>query len=131
MGKRKHHATRQDEIVIPEDEQWRIIDEAGILQGVGRHSEPEPKNDDSDAERRAQPYPPSLNEDNDEEEQGDLSESIFQAVLLVVPMCFLYSMMDLSVCNILIFRDDCAYLTFRLKLMSNAICTTPYLLGGS
>jgi hypothetical protein len=107
MGKRKRvsQSTTQDDIVIPEDEQWRIIGESSILQGVERHSKLELNDDDSDAERLGEPYIRTLNEDNEEERQtGDWPDSIFQAVLLIVPMCFLYAMMDLSVCNIRLLR---------------------------
>lgn len=135
MGTRKQVSARQpttqDDIVLPEDEQWRIIDNSGILHGVKRPSEPSLNDNDSDDERASEPHTAASTEHNREEGQiDDLFDNLFQAVLLIVPMCFLYAMMDLSVCNNPIARGRLAYHLAR-KLVSNAVCTAPYLLGGN
>ena len=97
MGKRKRArpTTQDDDIVIPEGEQWRIIDESGVLQGIKRPPELGPNDHDSDAERASESY--VRTPDDEDGQAGDLSDSVFQAALLVVPMCFLYATMDLSV----------------------------------
>ena len=114
MGTRKQVSARQpttqDDIVLPEDEQWRIINNSGILHGVKRPSEPSLNDNDSDDERASEPHTAASTEHNREEGQiDDLFDNLFQAVLLIVPMCFLYAMMDLSVCNNPIARGRLAY----------------------
>jgi len=100
MGKRKRArptTQSEDDVVIPEGEQWRIIDESGILQGIKRPTELGTNDHDSDAERASESESYVRIPDDEDGQAGDLSDSVFQAALLLVPMCFLYATMDLSV----------------------------------
>ncbi|KAF7331984.1 hypothetical protein MKEN_00078700 [Mycena kentingensis (nom. inval.)] len=64
IAKRKHDKPP----LISEDEQWRLINNSGVLNRVKKHSETQPL---------------------------DLSEEIFNASLVIVPMCFLLLLMDI------------------------------------
>jgi len=81
MGHRKgkHKRSPQDldrsTMEIPEDEQWRLINESGIIGKVSNIT----KNDDDDSE--ATP----------------LAEEIFSAVLLIIPFSFLLLMMEILI----------------------------------
>lgn len=108
---------------IPEDEQWRIIKETGILEGMTQPStlyrrnapakRQAPKIEeimDSDEEREKEMEPflhhsksdaPRDNEDEDEavedeevEGEEDLPDQIFQAAILVMPLATLFILMD-------------------------------------
>lgn len=103
MGKRKRVSTvktESKETIIPEDEQWRIINESGVLQGLKRPSQVSIDQDSAD-ERSAAAYTPDDSEEEVEEhpseQDEDTPELIFDAILLIVPLCFLYAMMDVSV----------------------------------
>ena len=61
---------------IPEDEQWRLVNESGILSKVSNISK---------------------HVLNDEDEPTTLAEEIFGAVLLIVPFSFLLLMMEMFV----------------------------------
>jgi hypothetical protein len=108
MGKRRRASPQPvtESSLIPEDEQWRIIRQSGILHNVEQATEVELGDDDSDAERASTSFG---QESGQEGHTDDLSERIFQAVLLVVPMCFLYAMMDMSVLRLTSRRDPCAH----------------------
>ena len=62
---------------IPEDEQWRLVNDSGIL-------------DKATSIPRQQPV-------IDEHDVTSLGEEIFGAILLIVPFCFLLLMMEMFV----------------------------------
>jgi hypothetical protein len=62
---------------IPEEEQWRLVNESGILGKV------------SSTPRKQVP--------NDEDEPTILAEEIFSAALLIIPFSFLLLMMEMFV----------------------------------
>ncbi|KLO16322.1 hypothetical protein SCHPADRAFT_823341 [Schizopora paradoxa] len=64
---------------IPEDEQWRLIDQSGILSNI-------PKPDAKDSK-------PKSEEDESSEPFSPFCEEIFQSMLLIIPMSSLYYMM--------------------------------------
>lgn len=92
---------------IPEDEQWRLINASGVLETFKRPSEVFQDAYDSEDERIVAADTGDDESDNEQmtdvEETGETADrldQIFEAVLLIVPLCFLYAMMDLSVfCN--------------------------------
>ena len=61
-------------LVVPEDEQWRLIRESGVLQNIGT-TQPKVSSEDG-------PEP---------------DEEMFNAVLLVIPFSFILLMMDMYV----------------------------------
>ncbi|KAM6495961.1 hypothetical protein JOM56_008667 [Amanita muscaria] len=73
------HATTENEenLVIPQDEQLRLVRESGILQEIDRASPNQPINDDP--------------------EEMPLSEEIFHAVLLITPFSFLLLLMNILI----------------------------------
>jgi hypothetical protein len=78
-GKPKISAQNPDQSAteIPEDEQWRLVNESGILGKVS-----------------------SINKKqvtNDEDEATTLAEELFGAVLLIIPFSFLLLMMEMFV----------------------------------
>jgi hypothetical protein len=84
--------------VIPEDEQWRIIEQTGILDGKNttvRRRTPRLEVVDSEDERELDE--PVSDDEADDPPEDDAPEYIFQAIMLIVPMTFLYAMMDLFV----------------------------------
>jgi hypothetical protein len=66
---------------LPEDEQWRLINETGVLNRL----------------------PSTKDEDN--EEDTPLAEEIFSAVTLIIPFSFLLLMMDMYVLSLLSHRS--------------------------
>ena len=60
---------------IPEEEQWRLVNESGILGKVSRKQE----------------VP------NEEDEATTFAEEIFGAILLIIPFSFLLLMMEMFV----------------------------------
>ncbi|RPD61961.1 hypothetical protein L226DRAFT_535338 [Lentinus tigrinus ALCF2SS1-7] len=73
---------KQDTVDIPEDEQWRIINQTGILKQVPRAA---------DREQRT-------TEGSDEEEGlSPFAEEVFSAAMLTIPMSFLLLMMEILV----------------------------------
>jgi len=81
-GKKTNTTQKSNEqLVIPEDEQWRLINESGLLGKIG---------DDT----------PKLST----EEVPPASDDIFDAVFLIIPFSFLLLIMDMSVpCQSLIY----------------------------
>ncbi|KAF8591449.1 hypothetical protein K439DRAFT_1402075 [Ramaria rubella] len=70
MAKRRNHksfdgATNEE---IPEAEQWRLINESGVLEKA-----------------------------EEKDESPDLADEVFNAILLIIPFSFLYLMMDILV----------------------------------
>jgi hypothetical protein len=82
-GKKTNTAQKGNEqLVIPEDEQWRLINDSGLLRKIG---------DDT----------PELSTKEPDEVPPD---DIFDAVFLIIPFSFLLLIMDMSVpCQSLIY----------------------------
>ncbi|KAI0721907.1 hypothetical protein C8T65DRAFT_734892 [Cerioporus squamosus] len=80
---------KQDTVDIPEDEQWRIINETGILKQIPRDWNPSRP---ADQEQKA-------TEGAEEEEEGlsPFAEEVFSALMLIVPMSFMLLMMEILV----------------------------------
>lgn len=70
---------------IPEDEQWRLIQDSGVLKGYDR---PAARVLHRDADKIS-----SFNANEDA--SGDLADRIFDVILLVVPLTFFYLLMDM------------------------------------
>ena len=66
-----------EKLVIPDDEQWRLINESGLLKTIDAAS-------------------PQLSTEEPDDEYSLVDEA-FDAALLVVPFSFLLFMMDMSV----------------------------------
>lgn len=64
---------------IPEEEQWRLIDQSGILSNVPRPDAKDTRPKDEEEESN-EPFSP-------------FCEEIFQSMLLIIPMSSLYFMM--------------------------------------
>ncbi|CAK5275582.1 unnamed protein product [Mycena citricolor] len=64
---------------IPEDEQWRLINESGVLKNAGKYRVPRPGDENA--------------------EPDSLGEEIFNALLLVTPCSFLLLMMQILIYN--------------------------------
>ncbi|KAF9510224.1 hypothetical protein BS47DRAFT_1384056 [Hydnum rufescens UP504] len=85
MAKRKRQEPKTESSSIPEDEQWRLIQDSGILQD---YDGPNARVLHRDMDRSsAVDEPPS----------GDLADRIFDAVLLIIPLSFFYLLMDILV----------------------------------
>ncbi|PFH51439.1 hypothetical protein AMATHDRAFT_74986 [Amanita thiersii Skay4041] len=69
--------SEQDMLHIPDEEQWRLVNESGILKKL---EVPKPKFSQDQTE---EPLP--------------LGEEIFNATMLIVPFCFLLLMMDILI----------------------------------
>ncbi|KAF8351538.1 hypothetical protein F5887DRAFT_938012 [Amanita rubescens] len=82
-GKKANTAQKGNEqLVIPEDEQWRLVNDSGLLRKIG---------DDT----------PELSTEKRDEVPPD---DIFDAVFLIIPFSFLLLIMDMSVpCQSLIY----------------------------
>jgi hypothetical protein len=74
-------SSHPEPINIPEEEQWRLINETGVLASS-----------------------PADMDDSSEQEETSLADEIFDAVLLIVPVSFLLLLMDMCVffCTILV-----------------------------
>ena len=71
-----------DTIDIPEDEQWRIIQQSGILKQIPTDSKA--AKTDEGAE-------------DDEEGLSPFAEEVFNAMMLIIPMSFMLLLMDMYV----------------------------------
>ena len=79
-------AKKKDAVDIPEDEQWRIINETGILKQIPREWNPSRP---ADQEQKA-------TEGSDEEEGlSPFAEEVFSAAMLAIPMSFMLLMMEM------------------------------------
>lgn len=77
---------------IPPEEQWRLVNDSGILDGLdAKNTRILRRGDDEDTD--------SLIGDDEplEEASGDLADEVFHAILLIVPMSFIYILMDMYV----------------------------------
>ena len=79
---------KKDTVDIPEDEQWRIINETGILKQVPREWNPSRP---ADQEQKA------AEGSDDEEGLSPFAEELFSAAMLAVPMSFMLLMMEMYV----------------------------------
>jgi hypothetical protein len=68
-------------LALPEEEQWRLINESGILKRLSRA--PAPRSESV--------------ENNSDEEDTSTSDEIFNAVLLIIPFSFLLLLMEMYV----------------------------------
>ncbi len=82
-------AKKQDTIDIPEDEQWRIINESGILKQIPREWNPSrPADQGQEVTQGAE---------GDEEGLSPFAEEVFSAAMLTIPMSFMLLMMEMYV----------------------------------
>ncbi|KAI0773844.1 hypothetical protein C8Q74DRAFT_1368392 [Fomes fomentarius] len=71
---------------ISEEEQWRIINESGILKQVPRDQKPQIPIPDA-----------QLSEEEEEEGLSPFAEEVFNAMMLIIPMSFMLLMMEILV----------------------------------
>lgn len=84
-GKKNTAQKSNEQLVIPEDEQWRLVNESGLLKTFGNKN-PEVSTEEPDE------VPPA--------------DDIFDAVFLIIPFSFLLLIMDMSVlCQSLIYTS--------------------------
>ncbi|KAH8118438.1 hypothetical protein DFH11DRAFT_672326 [Phellopilus nigrolimitatus] len=70
---------------VSESEQWRIIEQSGVLKNIPRDT-------------RSAPLPPAgskAEEESDDEPCSPLCSEIFNAILFIIPFSSLYIMMDI------------------------------------
>jgi hypothetical protein len=79
----KNQSQNTPDLQISNEEQWRLIEQSGILKKVPT----------SDHEPTSTSSTPQANQRNDDEEEYPLAEEIFAATTLLVPMSFLLLMM--------------------------------------
>lgn len=86
--KRKQARTQQgaDGESIPEEEQWRIIEQTGVLKNIPRKPSPQ-------IPQRTQSI-----DDSDDDYGISFCDELFNSALLVIPFSSLYIMMDMYVC---------------------------------
>ena len=86
MGKRNHKVPKRESSHtpedIPEDEQWRLIQDSGILK-------------DYDGPEARVLHRDKDNISSENENAGDLADRIFDAILLIIPLTFFYLLMDM------------------------------------
>ena len=70
------------DLQISEEEQWRLIEQSGLLKNVPT-SDHEPTSSST----------PQANQGNDNEEEYPLAEELFAATTLLIPISFLLLMM--------------------------------------
>jgi hypothetical protein len=89
----------EDSIDIPEDEQWRLVNQSGILNQI----------------------PTAKQEDKPAEEPVELAEEIFNAAVIVVPFTFLlvlmevYALLFMCLCLFFILNYDCRLVHFQYR----------------
>ncbi|EIW61746.1 uncharacterized protein TRAVEDRAFT_117733 [Trametes versicolor FP-101664 SS1] len=76
-------ASKSSAIDIPEDEQWRIIEQTGILKQAGTSGSKVPAEGD----------------DEEDYEISPLADEIFRALYLAIPMSFMLLLMEILVHN--------------------------------
>lgn len=72
---------------ISEAEQWRIIQETGLLQQLQKQPEPQ-----------SQPQTVTV---EDDDEGTPFADELFDAILVITPFCFLLTLMEVYVREIL------------------------------
>ncbi|OJT13339.1 hypothetical protein TRAPUB_10105 [Trametes pubescens] len=76
-------ASKSTAIDIPEEEQWRIIEQTGILKQAGTSGSKVPE----------------VGNDEEDYEISPLADEIFRALYLVIPMSFMLLLMEILVHN--------------------------------
>jgi len=76
----KSKAQSSNNAEIPEDEQWRLIRESGLLQQIPQETQQE-----------------TPVETDDDDEENSIFDEIFSAILLIIPFSFLLIMMEILV----------------------------------
>ncbi len=79
----KNQSQNTPDLQLSEEEQWRLIEQSGILKKVPT----------SDHEPTSSSTPPQANQGNDDEEEYPLAEELFAATTLLIPISFLLLMM--------------------------------------
>lgn len=88
MAKRqadKNQSQKTPYIQLSEEEQWRLLEQSGILKKVPPS--------DRGSEPTSSSTPPRANQEKDAEEEYPLAEEIFAATTLLIPISFLLLMM--------------------------------------
>lgn len=78
----KDQSQNTPDLQISDEEQWRLIEQSGVLKQVPT-SDHEPTSSST----------PQANRGNDDEEEYPLAEEIFAATTLLIPISFLLLMM--------------------------------------
>lgn len=78
----KNPSQNTPDLQISEEEQWRLIEQSGLLKKVPT-SDHEPTSSST----------PQANQGDDNEEEYPLAEELFAATTLLIPMSFLLLMM--------------------------------------
>lgn len=78
----KNQSQNTTDLQISEEEQWRLIEQSGLLKKVPT-SDHEPTSSST----------PQANQGDDNEEEYPLAEELFAATTLLIPMSFLLLMM--------------------------------------
>ena len=78
----KAASSKGDAIDIPEAEQWRIIQESGILKQIPKDSKA-PKTEDG--------------ADGEEEDLSPFAEGVLNSMTLIIPMSFMLFLVDVCV----------------------------------
>lgn len=78
----KNQSQNTPDLQISDEEQWRLIEQSGVLKQVPT-SDHEPTSSST----------LQANRGNDDEEEYPLAEEIFAAITLLIPMSFLLLMM--------------------------------------
>ncbi|KAI0321815.1 hypothetical protein OF83DRAFT_1050570 [Amylostereum chailletii] len=84
----------KDDLEISEDEQWRLIEQSGILK---RMSEAYPDARPPNVSVQSAKPSKTQNDDEDEEVFGPLADEIFAAVTIIMPLSFLLLLMYILV----------------------------------
>jgi hypothetical protein len=78
----KNQSQNTPDLQISNEEQWRLIEQSGVLKKVPT-SDHQPTSSST----------PQANQGNDDEEEYPLAEELFAATTLLIPMSFLLLMM--------------------------------------
>ena len=88
--KEKGQKTSEDpQVLISEDEQWRIIEQSGILKNIQR--------EETTTIKSSGIQETSAEDDVEEPLCSPLCEEIYNSILFIIPFSALYVMMDMSV----------------------------------
>lgn len=80
----KAQSQNTPDLQISEEEQWRLIEQSGVLKKVPTSGDHEPTSTSST---------PQANQGNDDEEEYPLAEELFAATTLLIPISFLLLLM--------------------------------------
>ena len=96
----KAASSKADAIDIPEAEQWRIIQESGILKQIPKDSKA-PKTEDG--------------ADGEEDDLSPFAEEVLNSMMLIIPMSFMLFLMDVCVVFCLVLA--CVFISERHRLV--------------